>query len=45
MLKRIYGIIKMCTHVSKCKMIPVKTTPGIGREGKEREWLKRWIHI
>jgi hypothetical protein len=33
---------KTCTHVYKWKMIPVKTTPGIGRRRDKGEW---WIQV
>jgi hypothetical protein len=26
-------------------MIPVENTPGIGGEGDEGEWLRRWIYV
>jgi hypothetical protein len=28
-IRRMNMVKKMCTHVCKCKMIPVETTPGI----------------
>jgi hypothetical protein len=27
----------LCTHVCKCKMIPVETVPGVGVEGRIKE--------
>jgi hypothetical protein len=31
--KKVNMVQKMCTHVCKCRMIPVETVPGIRRKG------------
>jgi hypothetical protein len=35
--RRVNAVHKMCKHISKSKMIPVETTPGI-RGGRDEEW-------
>jgi hypothetical protein len=38
--ERVKEVGILCTHVCKCKMIPVETVPGMWRRGNKGEWLR-----